>query len=155
MAFRVQQGLRVVLAVDVRDAAAELAEEGKGDDGPVDPAQALFPRADLPAEHERVVGGHARFAQDFLHVKTIHVSGERDGRFVRACADVIGIGAAAKGHGDGFDDDGFTCASLAGDDVQSGIQIQFQVSDDGKIFDGNVGNHPIRPILQSFRETVP
>ena len=155
VALRIQEGLRIVLSVDVRDMAAELAEEGEGDDGPVDPAQALFARADLPAEHEGVVGGHPGFVQDLLHVKTFHVSGKRDGRFVRAGADIIGIGAAAQGHGDGFDDDGFACACLAGDDVQPGVQVQFQVSDDGKIFDGNVGNHPILPILQSFRETVP
>ena len=155
VALRIQQGLRIVLPVDVRDAAAELAEEGEGNDSPVDPAQAFFARADLPAEHEGVVGGYAGIVQDLLHVKIFHVGGERDGRFFGACADIVGIGAAAQGHGDGFDDDGFACACLAGDDVQPGVQVQFQVSDDGKIFDGNVGNHPICPILQSFRETVP
>lgn len=143
VAFDVEEGLVLVLSVEVDEEVADLAELGEGEEIAVCQGAAASGGGDFAAQDEFVVrsvnaglveergeGGVAGDVEEGLDF----------GR-VAAPAHVVAAGAFAEDELERTDDDGLAGSGLAGQAVESGIEVQGEVVDDGQIADAQAQQH--------------
>ena len=137
VAVFVHQALAVVLAVDVEEVGAELAEDGGGDGLHVDAADGFAVGGQLALDVEGVVLVAAE--PEFVELPA-QLGGEagKDGAdeaFFGAAANEFAAGALAHDGADGVDDDGLTGAGFAGEDGQAVAELDVGLFNHCDIFD--------------------
>ena len=126
MVFRVEQGLIVVLSVNISKPSADFIQTGESDDFSVKAAEILS------------CGGN--FAGD-NDVFTVQFTGQLHYSFVCARTDGRRVGTASQCQADRLYNYRFTGACLAGNNVQAVLKIDFRVFNYGKVADTDMANH--------------
>ena len=134
-----QQGLVLVLAVDLDQQTGQFGELGDGDRAAVDPG----PRAAVGAQGAAQLAGAVVVAalvehfllpepgQRFRAVAQVEL-GVEFGAF-GAVADHAAVGAHAGEEAEGIDQQRFAGAGFAGNDGHSGAEFEFGGGDDGEV----------------------
>jgi hypothetical protein len=126
---RVEQALRLVLAVHRRRGAAPGRAARPRDDRAVGRRAPLAVRLQLAPEHElvAVLGQRALFQQG---AGVLQLEDGLDGRSLLARPDEIGRGALAEDEAQGIDQDRLAGAGLAGEQGQAGSERQLERGDE-------------------------
>ena len=139
MVARLEQQARVVLAVDLHQVLAQPPEEGAGDQLAADGAAPGAGRRDLPPDQQavrRIDAVQPLLPQDGPHRAVGgHLEQALHRRLGLPGPDQLGRGARPRQQAHRVDDDGLARAGFAGDDVQAGPELDFQVLDDGDVAD--------------------
>ena len=139
MVLFVKQRRRVMLAVDVDQLDAELAQDGDAHKGAVHPANVLAVQMDLALDYGLGVVLHPLLGKPG---KLRHIPEDRpNGGFACSRADHVPVGPVAQNGGDGVDDDGFARAGLAGQDVEALIEGNIRAFNDGDILNVQKTQH--------------
>ena len=144
MAADLQQALVLVLAADVDEAPAQLAEDGGGGQlaGDVDAAAPAAP--EHPPYHQPFVAQRHRLEPEPGHALAQAVFGgaargrrehRLDARLVGAGADEVGARAAAAEQRHRVEDQRLARSGLAGEHGHAGPEGQLDFVEDGKIAD--------------------
>ena len=147
--FRSKKGLMLVLAVQVNQVIAELAELAERDQFSIDEATAAALSADFAAQDhfgDGLTGEEIPFPQKAARPGGIReVEEALDLGGLTARADVIGAGALAQHKIEGPDDDGLAGAGLARERRKALEEIEGQVVNDSQILDGQTQKHGKNP----------
>ena len=108
----------LVLAVDIDQQAGDLLQPGRGHGLVIDPADAAVEH-NFPGDDEQAVLVRHRLqgGQGLQLLRRIHGENKLHVGVGCALADAVPGRLAAEGHTHGADDDGFTGARLAGENV--------------------------------------
>ena len=150
-----------MLAVDIDQLLAGLAQLRHGGAAAVDPGAALSLRIDGAAHEQRPgiagIGIEAGFGQPG-HEGRRQIELGRDLGPRRAFAHHAGIAAAAEGELQGIDEDRFAGPGLAGEHGQAGREIELEGVDDDEIANGKAQQHrllsPLPAAQWSLRRKV-
>ncbi len=124
---RIEERLVFVLSVQIEQARAEIAQRRRGRERVVDEGAAAALIRHFAA-HDRLAA--VRTLEDGLH---------RRERLTRAHE--VGARAAAEQQVDRPDDDGFSGASFAGEDVQARLELDFEMLDDRQMSNAQEPEH--------------
>ena len=121
MRGRIEQHLVLVLAVEIDEAAAQIAQCGAGGEGAVDRGAAAALRRDFATDdHLAAVRG---------------IEDRLDAGAVLTGTDEFGRGTPPDQQADRPDEDGLAGAGFARQHVEARFEIEFQAVDDGKVPD--------------------
>ena len=151
--------LLLVLAVNLGQRWSELAEQRGGGRLVVDEdaraecggGGAIAGLRDDVALDDQFVGesdvnaGLAKPDQQFAPTIGVFAFRREDGGeagTLRATADRLGRAFIAKQQTDGLDNDGLAAAGLAGEQVETGVEVQFQPVDQSEVFNSQVAQPP-------------
>lgn len=144
LAFGGEEGLVVVLAVEVYEECAELAEGADGGGASVDADGAAAFGGELAVDGDLVVVGFDfEFGEGGKEGGLGEINEEGDGGFGAAGADEIAVGASSEGESDGVGEEGFAGAGFSGEDGEAGLEIEFSVFNGGDIGDGKGAEHGV------------
>ena len=138
----VEQGLVFVLAVDLHQPAAQFGQLAQGGGAAVDPGARAAVGADDAAQLAAVLVVEFVLAQPGQGQGRV-VQAELGGQFgpLGAVAHDAGVGAGAGQPHQGVHQQRLACAGFAGNHRHAGAEREFGGADDGKILEGEVGNH--------------
>ncbi len=123
MGGRVQQALRLVLAVDEGEVRREIAEHVQGNHRAVDRRPALAAGQDLAADHHLgPLGGKTQGAEDGFGGRQINEG--LDHGAILARPDDLGGGARSQDQSERVHENRLPGACLAGEDRKAAVQIQ-------------------------------
>ena len=126
MAVRIQQGLVIVLPMDVREAGADLIKLRQGNQLTVKFAEIFAGSGDISGD------------KDFF---SIQFTKQLNDSFVAARSNTGGIRAAAEREADGFNQDRLAASGFSGYDVETVVKIDLRLFYDRKIFNTDMMNH--------------
>ena len=142
----------------VINSAGYLTEDlvsGDVNNQPIDPADVTASGRNLPGEENlpgfsgarRIPGARsagARGIPENIPGKIRgNISNHLDHSFIASRAHESSVRPAPQSQTDSFDNDGFTGAGFAGDDVETIMKVDFRVFDDSKIPDADMSDHNI------------
>ena len=152
MLFFVQQLLSVVLAVDIEQIRADLAQLSGGAGTAVDPAEGFSVRLDLALQEEHAV--LIRFGAQFLQERDqlVQIAEHRAdrGALFAAAYQVAGY-ALAQHCAEGVDNDGLACAGFAGQGIKAVLKGDVRFFDHRDIFDMQQHQHGVAQPLSITR----
>jgi hypothetical protein len=138
MGARVQQNLMLVLPVQIDEASAHL------------------PEGRACCQHAIHCGAAATLGRDLAAYDDFLAAGRLEDRFHRggffAGADEVGRRSSADKEADRPDEDGFTGAGLASEDVQPRLELELESVDDGQMSDREETQHVSIVIASSGKE---
>ncbi len=139
-----QQGLVLVLAVQIHQHLAQLSQAGGRCRLAVDEGLRGAIGGDHPADDALAGAVQFVFLQPGLGLgRIVGAEGDADFGLIGPVADHAGVGPIAQRQPQGIEQDRFAGAGLAGEHGQSTLQGQFQALDDGEVPDVKVGQHGI------------
>ena len=138
-----QQRLELVLAVDLGEEAADLAQHLHRHLLAVEVRARLALARDHAAHHELVVGIDALLLEQAAQrgIGAAQVEGGGDLGAFRAVADGLGAGARTDRELQRIDQDGLAGAGLAGEHGEAALELDLDGVDDGEVADLQVGEH--------------
>ena len=144
-----EQRLCLVLAMQVHEQAADLAEHTDRYRRAVDPRTGLaftqhFALQDQTSLFELNPKCGERGQQVPMRCRP-EFEGALDDRLLRAGSDDVGRGALAEQQREGVDDHRFAGPGFAGQNVEAGLERQRDVGNDGEIADAQFGQHVLTP----------
>ena len=130
-----QQGLVLVLAVDVHQLAGQTGEHVHRHLPLVYKSLALAPGSDLPAEEQGVFPQiQIQFPEDVMDIfQPLDVEHRLDPVEIRPFPQVVPAGPAAQYNAEGVDQDGFPGAGFPGEHIEPRGKVHPQMIDQGKI----------------------
>ncbi|MNS80909.1 hypothetical protein D3C72_1146060 [compost metagenome] len=147
LGVRPQQQLVGVLAVDVHELVAHLAQLGQRGRRAVDERLATAARIDGAAQQHGafavqagLVAGQLTLGQPGVE-RCVRAEGGADACAGAAFAHHAGVGAFAEHQGQCIDQDGLAGAGLAGEDGKAGGEVEVERIDDDEIADGQAAEH--------------
>ena len=144
LGVRVQQGLGLVLAVQVDKQAAQAGQGADGGRAAVHPGAGTPVHADLAPEHEAVVLRlHTQLLQAAPQGGVGHLEGALDRGALGARADQAAVGAGAEEQGHRVHQHGLARPGLAGQRVEAGAELEGNVRDGDEIAHAQLGDHRI------------
>ena len=123
---RIEERLMLVLAVELDQPRGQVLQRARRGERTVDERPAAPLRGNLAADEQLFP---ARFEDRF------------DGCGLLTSADEVARGTAPQEQADGFDEDRFACACLAGQHVEAGIELHLDRVDDGEMADPQEAKH--------------
>ena len=137
-----EQGDRLVLAVQIGEGAAELFQGRHRGRAAIDPG----PRSPLgrhfPADHDPVVLGiEAERFEDGLEPARQRLEDALDDRLLRAGPDRPAFSPASEQQGQSIDQHRLAGAGFAGQDVEAGAQMEGRVGDCHQVTNPELGDH--------------
>src|SRR5690606_16186786 len=141
--LRPQQGLVLVLAVQVHQSAPQLAHERGGRGRAADPRPAAPRRRDLAPEDQVPVLGFQPLVREQLQdvLASLDVEDAFHHGAVGACPDQVRGRPLPEQEGQRTDDDGLPCSRLAGQDVQPRSEPDGDAVDDCEVLDAQLEEH--------------
>ena len=136
MSFRMQEGLVVVLAVDVYQTVADLAQRRHGDTAVVEVGPVFAIGCYRAFDENPAVFHFKPLALDQLQGFGVgHLQAGLDRGRSFPGADGVGVGPPAKDEIQGREDDGLARSGFSRQDIEAGMKFDRQVFDDGKFAD--------------------
>ena len=131
MILLIKQSRGIVLAVDIDELNAQLVKAGHIDQNAVDPADIFSVQINLPGNHRFRVVFHAVFRKPgiFRNLR----KHRPDGGTLGAGTDHIPVGPLAQYGGNGVNDNGFTGAGFAGQNVKAPVKGNIRALNDRDI----------------------
>ena len=144
VAFRVEQGLVLMLAMQVDEELARFAQPPHGQHGAVDEGPRTSLGADLTAQDE--MGVVIELESGFLQASAsgfVVIEFEEPLHFATrgAAAYKVSGNRASQDRVEGTDQDGFSRAGFTRDNRQSGTQLDVDVVDEGEAVDSQPSEH--------------
>ena len=145
MLVDVQQGEMFGLPVDIYQIFTNFAQQAGVHTAPIDAGNVAPVGADFARQGDITGFVQQLFAfQDGLHSRA-DCLGDAEGGFHAGALGtgphLGGIGAPAQHSLDGVDDDRLTCAGLASEGDQAGLELHVQPVDNGKVLNMQLGKH--------------
>ena len=142
MGIGLEQGLVLVLAVDVDQQLAQGLEVAEGTGRAVDVATAAAFGSDDAPQDAQPVAGQVAFGQPGVGLGNVdQVEGGEDVGLVGAGAYHAAVGAVAQGQAQGIEHDRLARTCLARDHGHAAGDFQVEVFDDGVVVNGQVHQH--------------
>lgn len=141
----VKEGLMIVGSVDIDEPIADGGEGLEGSHGAIDEL-AIGAGAGAGAFEDELIliaGLDTVCLEEGMEggVDLLDVERGFDGADVSAAPDEIAIGAAAQDEIESADENGFAGAGFAGDGVIARFEFEAEVSDQGQVFNSEMGQH--------------
>ena len=138
---RPQERLGFVLSVEIYQRATQVRQHTNGSRTAVGPGPIPAFRVDVPPHDEHAfVDLDTGLVRRRVHVRCpAELEGRLDNRPRRTGANDVGTGALAQQQAQRVDEDGFPCPGFARQHVQTGLQKQCRVRDDGEVADTELG----------------
>ena len=138
----VEQRLGLVLAVEVHQERAELAEDRRGGRAAVDPGARAALGRDLAAHDDaRVLDVEAERFDLAPGAAVEALEGAFDDRLGGAGTNAAARGPLAEEKSERVDEHGLAGAGLTGEDVEAGAEVEGDVGDGGEVADAEFGEH--------------
>src|SRR5258708_31102743 len=157
MTFGAEQGMLLVLSVDLDQRRADFAEALYGGEFAVDHdprASAAF--GDHPAHDEFAASAVAFARGQFRHRGlTLELEQPFDDSFFLAGANHVGRRARAEQQSERAQDDGFAGAGFAGEDIEAGAELEMSFLDDREVAYVQFEQHPGRARLSPMKLVAP
>ena len=142
MQLLVQQMLTVVLSINAHQLFAQCFQVGKGRRTTIDAALVAPVGKHLPADEQLpFLGLKALFPCQFQHLFGQIGKGARHTGLALPGADQITADTAAQNGAEGINDNGFTCAGLAGQHGKAGRKIDVGLLNHSDIFNIQIAQH--------------
>ena len=135
------QDVLLVLAVDLHQPAAHLAQHRERGQGAVEIHPPAAGVRDHAAHDQLRVRGQPVRVEHGRHAVGVHAEHGLDDEFRAAAADQVAARAAAQGEADSLHQQALAGAGLAGHHVQPGRERQFQFVDQGDVADVQQAQH--------------
>ena len=136
-----EQGLGLVLAVQVDECGAELGQRGQGGGAPVDPGARPPLRAHLAADdHPLLLGIEPQSVEPAAECR-VGIEGPLHHAACRAGADERAVRALAQQEGERIDEHRLPRPGLPGEDVQPLSELQRDFGDRGEVPDAELDDH--------------
>ncbi len=142
LGFAGEKQLLIVLAVDIRQIRAEIAEQ-RGGHGAAAQEGAGLAACQNFALHQQlaVFDFDAGGLQQAADGAVLHLEGACHAGARSAGAHHVSGSARAEEQAEGVDDDGFAAAGLTGKEVEAVVELDAEALDDGQIFDHEFEEH--------------
>jgi hypothetical protein len=144
VAAGIEQSAVVMLAVDLDEQRAELADQGDRHGLVVDQRAAAAVRLDDPAEDERLsrLALEAAFGEEGKSgVPGRKLEGDPDHRLGLTAADEAAVGAGAERESERVEKDRLAGPGLAGQNAEARPEFEVEALDQDDVADGEAGQH--------------
>ena len=142
MRFRMEQGLVVVLAVDVDQPVADGGQGGDGEVAVVEVGAVFFAAGDDALDdHFAVIHVNAEIGDHRQRLGIVEGEAGFDRGGGGAGADGVGVRAAAQNQVERVEDDRFPRAGFTGQYVKAGMKLDGEVFDNGEVGDPDFLKH--------------
>ncbi len=144
MILGLQQGLRLMLPIDVDQAGGHIGQQ-RGCPKAAVQEHPVSPGPGDDSFHQQFPAGAESgfFQQGADHLVSFQIEHAFHGRFIGTGTDGLGRCPAAQDQVDCVDDDGFAGAGFTGQDVQTGEERDMEVFDDSNILYDKISQHLI------------
>src|SRR6185295_8026820 len=152
---RLQQSVVFMLSVDMHQRAACLGEHIERTEAAVQ-INTIFPRtAEYPFDDELITDFEPRLAEQGLNRRRQIVEQGFHRRLILAVANDVSSAALARDQPERIENDRLARAGFAGEDVETRLEFQNNLIDNGKILDAKFAQHDAFGLALSPLELVP